>query len=118
VRAPKEHSGCVATVPETFALLAELAESDANLAQALRVHFGYVEGPRFARQGARRERWLKRFGNGDIVGGAWTEIGDAKMASFSTRVSEKNGVLSISGAKYYDRLNFDDWISRGSKSRE
>jgi alkylation response protein AidB-like acyl-CoA dehydrogenase len=118
VRAPKEQCRCVATVPETFALLAELAEADANLAQALRVHFGYVEDVLDSLVRARRERWWKRFGNGDIAGGAWTEIGDAKMARFSTRVSEKNGVLSISGAKYYVRRNLDDWISRGSKSRE
>jgi alkylation response protein AidB-like acyl-CoA dehydrogenase len=42
VRAPKEYGGGGATLPELFALLAELAEADSNLTQALRVHFAYV----------------------------------------------------------------------------
>src|SRR5258708_4846662 len=41
VRAPKEYGGRGATLPELFALLAELAEADSNLTQALRVHFAY-----------------------------------------------------------------------------
>src|SRR5580692_816098 len=43
VRAPKEYGGGGATLPELFALLAELAQADSNLTQALRVHFAYVE---------------------------------------------------------------------------
>ena len=48
-------------------------------------------------------------------GGAWTEIGDAKMAAFSTRVSEKNGQLTLTGAKYYTTGSlFADWIDVGA----
>lgn len=115
VRAPKEHGGHGATLPELFALLAELAEADSNLTQALRVHFAYVEDVLNSRDEARRERWFKRFARGDLVGGAWTEVGDAKMASFSTRVTAKSGRLSLSGAKYYTTGSlFADWIDVGA----
>src|SRR5580658_7343788 len=77
VRAPKEYGGGGATLPEWFALLAELAEADSNLTQALRVHFAYVEDVLNSQDQARRERWFGRFAAGAIVGGAWTEIGEA-----------------------------------------
>jgi alkylation response protein AidB-like acyl-CoA dehydrogenase len=115
VRVPTEYGGYGATLPELFALLAELAEADSNLTQALRVHFAYVEDVLNSQDPARRERWFKRIADGDIIGGAWTEIGDAKMASFSTRVSEKNGRLTLTGAKYYTTGSlFADWIDVGA----
>jgi alkylation response protein AidB-like acyl-CoA dehydrogenase len=115
VRVPTEYGGYGATLPELFALLAELAEADSNLTQALRVHFAYVEDVLNSRDRARRERWFKRIANGDIVGGAWTEIGEAKMASFSTRVSAKNARLTLTGAKYYTTGSlFADWIDVGA----
>jgi len=115
VRAPKEYGGLGTTLPELFALLAELAEADSNLTQALCVHFAYVEDVLNSQDQAHRERWFKRIASGDIVGGAWTEIGDAKMASFSTRVSEKNGRLTLTGAKYYTTGSlFADWIDVGA----
>jgi alkylation response protein AidB-like acyl-CoA dehydrogenase len=115
VRAPKEYGGRGATLPELFALLAELAEADSNLTQALRVHFAYVEDVLNSQDQARWERWFGRFADGALVGGAWTEIGEAKMASFSTRVSAKNGRLMLTGAKYYTTGSlFADWIDVGA----
>src|ERR1700735_2841008 len=115
VRAPKEHGGRGATLPELFALLAELAEADSNITQALRVHFAYVEDVFNSEDEARRELWFKRIARGDIIGGAWTEIGEAKMASFSTRVSAKHGRLTLTGAKYYTTGSlFADWIDVGA----
>jgi alkylation response protein AidB-like acyl-CoA dehydrogenase len=115
VRVPEEYGGRGATLPELFALLTELAEADSNLTQALRAHFAYVEDVLNSQDDTRRERWFKRVANGDIVGGAWTEVGDAKMASFSTRVSAKNGRLTLTGAKYYTTGSlFADWIDVGA----
>jgi alkylation response protein AidB-like acyl-CoA dehydrogenase len=115
VRVPEEYGGRGATLPELFALLAELAEADSNLTQALRVHFAYVEDVLNSQDQARRERWFKRIADRDILGGAWTEIGEAKMASFSTRVSAKNGRLTLTGAKYYTTGSlFADWIDVGA----
>ena len=114
VRAPKEYGGHGATLPELFALLAELAEADSNITQALRVHFAYVEDVLNSQDQARRERWFVRFAGGAIVGGAWMEIGEAKMVSFSTRVSAKNGPRTLTGAKYYTTGSlFADWIDVG-----
>jgi alkylation response protein AidB-like acyl-CoA dehydrogenase len=115
VRAPKEYGGRGATLPELFALLTELAEADSNLTQALRVHFAYVEDVLNSADEARRERWFGRFANGDIIGGAWTEVGDAKIANFSTRVSAKSGRPTLTGAKYYTTGSlFSDWIDVGA----
>jgi alkylation response protein AidB-like acyl-CoA dehydrogenase len=115
VRAPQEYGGRGATLPELFALLTELAEADSNLTQALRVHFAYVEDVLNSQDHGRRERWFRRFVDGAIVGGAWTEIGDAKMASFSTRLSTKNGRLTLTGEKYYTTGSlFADWIDVGA----
>lgn len=115
MRIPRDQGGAGATLPELFALLAELAEADSNVTQALRAHFAYVEDVLNSRDQARRERWLKRFANGDIVGSAWTEIGDAKMAAFSTLVSAKSGRLVLNGAKYYTTGSiFADWVDVGA----
>jgi alkylation response protein AidB-like acyl-CoA dehydrogenase len=115
IRAPREYGGGGATLPELFALLAELAEADSNLTQALRAHVAYVEDVLNSRDEARRKRWFERFAKGEIVGGAWTEVGNAKMASFSTRVSAKAGALSLNGSKYYTTGSlFADWIDVGA----
>jgi alkylation response protein AidB-like acyl-CoA dehydrogenase len=115
MRIPRDYGGASATLPELFGLLAELAEADSNLTQALRAHFAYVEDVLNSGDDARRERWLKRFASGDIVGSAWTEIGDARMAAFSTLVSGKSGRLLLNGAKFYTTGSiFADWIDVGA----
>lgn len=115
VRVPRDHGGAGATIPELFALLTELAAADSNITQALRAHFAYVEDVLNSRDEARRERWFKRLRKGDIVGSAWTEIGEAKMAAFSTLVSAKGGRLVLNGAKYYTTGSiFADWIDVGA----
>jgi alkylation response protein AidB-like acyl-CoA dehydrogenase len=115
VRVPREYGGAEATLPELCALLMELSESDSNLTQALRAHFAYVEDVLSSQNEARRDRWFRRFAQGDIVGSAWTEIGNAKMAAFSTLVSSKSGQLLLNGAKFYTTGSiFADWINVGA----
>ncbi|WP_158814687.1 acyl-CoA dehydrogenase family protein [Methylocapsa sp. S129] len=115
VRVPRDHGGSGTTLPELFALLTELAEADSNIAQALRAHFAYVEDVLNSKDDARRDRWFKRFRKGDIVGSAWTEVGEAKMAAFSTLVSAKSGRLVLNGAKYYTTGSiFADWVDVGA----
>jgi alkylation response protein AidB-like acyl-CoA dehydrogenase len=115
VRVPREYGGAEATLPELCALLMELSESDSNLTQALRAHFAYVEDVLSSQNEARRDLWFKRIAQGDIVGSAWTEIGDAKMATFSTLVSRKSGQLLLNGAKFYTTGSiFADWINVGA----
>ena len=115
IRVPKKYGGYGATLPELFALLAELAEADSNLTQALRVHFAYNEDVLNSQNEAHRDRWFTRIMGGDLVGGAWTEIGDAKMAAFSTRVSRTDGRLTLNRTKYYTTGSiFADWIEVGA----
>jgi len=117
LRVPAEQGGSGLTLPELFALLIELSEAESNLTQALRAHFGFVEDILNSNDVAHRERWLDRIGKGDIVGGAWSEVGDAKLAAFSTRVSGPSDDLRLDGTKYYTTGSlFADWISVGAFS--
>jgi alkylation response protein AidB-like acyl-CoA dehydrogenase len=115
LRVPAEHGGAGLTLPELFALLIELSEAESNLTQALRAHFGFLEDVLHSDDPRRRERWLDRIGRGDIVGGAWSEVGDAKLAAFSTRVTGSPDDLRLDGTKYYTTGSlFADWIDVGA----
>ncbi|MBM7048439.1 acyl-CoA dehydrogenase family protein [Rhizobium lusitanum] len=115
LRIPPEEGGHGATLPELFNLLIELSEADSNITQALRGHFGFAEDIVNKPQGPWRKRWTERLASGEIAGNAWTEIGDAKIEGFSTRVSEKDGGLVLNGAKYYTTGSlFADWIDVGA----
>jgi alkylation response protein AidB-like acyl-CoA dehydrogenase len=118
LRVPKEHGGRGATLPELFALLAELAEADSNLTQALRVHFAYVEDVLNSQDQARRERWFKRIANGDIIGGAkyyttgslfadWIDVGAVNDADET--------VSAVVAAKAPGVEIVDDWDGFGQK---
>ncbi len=115
LRVPLEHGGAGASLPELFALLIELSEAESNLTQALRAHFGFTEDVLTSVDAPRRERWLSRIGRGDILGGAWSEVGDAKLAAFSTRVHGSGDELWLEGTKYYTTGSlFADWIDVGA----
>ncbi|UDL95632.1 acyl-CoA dehydrogenase family protein [Lichenihabitans sp. PAMC28606] len=119
IRVPREQGGAGATLPEVFALLAELAEADSNVTQALRAHFAYAEDVLNSADPERRARWFKRFVRGDLVGSAWTEIGPAKMAAFSTIVTRQDDRLLLNGAKFYTTGSiFADWIDVGAVDGE
>ena len=115
LRVPVDHGGAGASLPELFALLIELSEAESNLTQSLRAHFGFTEDVLHSTDAARRDRWLSRIGRGDIFGGAWSEVGDAKLAAFSTRVSGSGSDLWLDGTKYYTTGSlFADWIDVGA----
>ena len=115
LRVPRESGGGGASLPELFALLAELAEADSNITQALRAHFGYAEDVLNATDDARRALWYRRFVEGELVGSAWTEIGSAGIEAFSTKVSRKGGGLVLNGSKFYTTGSiFADWIDVGA----
>ncbi len=116
LRVPEDHGGSGASLPELFALLIELSAAESNLTQALRAHFGFVEDVLNSDDQARRDRWLNRVGRGDVLGGAWSETGDAaKLAAFSTRVTGRAGDLRLDGTKFYTTGSlFADWIDVGA----
>lgn len=120
LRVPEKEGGFGANLPQLFALLIELSHADSNVTQALRAHFGFAEDIVNARAQDRRDRWLPRLSRGEIAGSAWTEIGEAKQAAFSTIVKLGDGkAASVTGAKYYTTGSlFADWIDIGASGEE
>ncbi|NTF89702.1 acyl-CoA dehydrogenase family protein [Agrobacterium rhizogenes] len=116
VRLPREHGGQGATLPEFFNLLIELSAADSNITQALRAHFGFTEDILNSKSAERQKVWFERIGRGEIVGSAWTEIGNgAGLDRFSTHVSGDDGSLVLNGAKYYTTGSlYADWIDVGA----
>ncbi|MBA2938844.1 acyl-CoA dehydrogenase family protein [Paenibacillus sp. CGMCC 1.16610] len=111
VRISQEDGGFGATLPELFGLLIELSEADSNVTQALRIHFGFVERVLNLPDGERKQRWLKRIAGGAIVGNALTEIGENKVGSYATTLSETEDRLRLNGVKYYSTGTiYADWI--------
>lgn len=88
-------------MPQLFELLAELAEADSNLPQALRAHFAFVEDRLNAPDGPERDRWFERFLDGELVGSGWTEIGGVKLGQVNTRVTPQADGWSLNGEKFY-----------------
>lgn len=111
VRVPQAYGGAGASLPQLFQLLIELSAADSNLTQALRGHFAFVEDRLNAPRDAANEVWLRRFAAGDLVGNAWTEIGDVAIGEVLTRVSQKDGRWVVNGRKYYSTGSvFADWV--------
>ncbi|MGV3549401.1 acyl-CoA dehydrogenase family protein [Rhizobium sp.] len=115
LRVPEAEGGFGATLPELANILIELSQADSNITQALRGHFGFVEDVINKPRDASRKRWTERISRGEIAGNAWTEIGAASQAAFSTRVTAKNGGLVVNGTKYYTTGSlYADWIDVGA----
>lgn len=111
VRVPVEYGGGGASLPQLFELLIELAEADSNVPQALRGHFAFAEDRLNATPGPARDLWFKRFVDGDIVGCAWTEIGNVTIGEVITKVSPNADGWRLNGEKFYSTGSlFSDWI--------
>ncbi|WP_095194784.1 acyl-CoA dehydrogenase family protein [Pseudomonas sp. Irchel 3A7] len=111
VRVPREYGGGGASLPQLFELLIELAEADSNIPQALRGHFAFAEDRLNAPSGPVRDLWFKRFVAGDIVGCAWTEIGNVAIGDVVTQVSPEGDRWRLNGEKFYSTGSlFSDWI--------
>ena len=111
VRVPSEYGGAGASLPQLFQLLIELAEADSSVPQALRGHFAFVEDRLNAHASAPQDKWFARFVAGELVGNAWTEVGDVKIGDVITRVSRQGEQWVVNGTKYYSTGSiFADWI--------
>jgi alkylation response protein AidB-like acyl-CoA dehydrogenase len=111
LRVPTEHGGAGASLPQLVQLLIELAEADSSLPQALRGHFAFVEDRINAAPGEARDKWLRRFVAGEIVGNAWTEVGTVKLGDVVTRISRHDNQWVVNGTKYYSTGSiFADWV--------
>jgi alkylation response protein AidB-like acyl-CoA dehydrogenase len=111
VRIPVEFGGAGASLPQLFQLLIELATADSNVPQALRGHFAFVEDRLNAQAFSTQDIWFKRFVAGELVGNAWTEVGDVKLGQVITRISRQGEQWVANGTKYYSTGSlFADWI--------
>lgn len=111
VRVPREYGGAGASLPQLIQLLIELGEADSNLPQALRGHFAFVEDRLNAAPGPARDVWFQRFVAGELVGNAWTEVGNVAIGDVITRVSRDGERWVVDGEKYYTTGSiFADWI--------
>jgi len=111
LRVPVRHGGFGASIPQLFQLIIELAAADSNLPQALRSHFAFVEDRLNAPADALQKTWFDRFASGQIVGGAWTEVGNVAIGEVLTKVSRRGPGWVIDGAKYYSTGSlFADWL--------
>lgn len=114
LRVPTEFGGSGVSLPELFNLLIELGEADSNLVQAIRGHMGFVEGLLTSANTDRRDRWLPRVAQGELIGPAWSEVGDAKQTDFGTRVQHEGDHWVLNGSKFYTTGSlYADWIDVG-----
>ncbi|WP_332605201.1 monooxygenase [Acinetobacter sp. ESBL14] len=112
VRVPVAFGGDGVSQKQLFQLLIELAQADSNVVQALRGHFAFVEDRLNAQKTEPQTLWFERFVRGEIVGNAWTEIGQVEIGDVATRVTAApDGKLRVNGQKYYSTGTiFADWI--------
>ncbi|CQD21880.1 acyl-CoA dehydrogenase [Mycolicibacterium conceptionense] len=111
VRIPAEQGGFGASLEQTFLLLAELGEADANVAHIWRNHLAFVEDRLNAPVSEDNAAWIKRFLAGEFVGGGWTEANNLTLANLATTVTEEGDHWLVSGAKYYATGSlYADWL--------
>lgn len=114
LRQPVSAGGEEATLPELFNLLIELGEADSNLVQSLRGHFGFIENVLSSRDPAFQKQWFTRIAQGEIVGPAWSETGEARQSAFSTQIRRTGDHWRLDGKKFYTTGSlYADWISVG-----
>ncbi|GCE82058.1 acyl-CoA dehydrogenase family protein [Komagataeibacter diospyri] len=110
LRVPVRYGGSGASLPETFALLAELAEADSNLPQIFRAHFAFVEGRLHEGDGPRAAYWLEQVAKGALFGAAMAELTDS-TGTTTTLTPDPQGQWLLDGTKYYSTGTlYASWI--------
>lgn len=111
LRIPAEQGGFGASLEQTFQLLAELGQADANVAHIWRNHLAFVEDRLNAPVSEDNNTWIKRFLAGEFVGGGWTEANNVTLANLTTTVTAADDHWLVSGAKYYATGSlYADWL--------
>lgn len=111
VRVPREHGGPGFSLREAFQLVIDTAAADSNIAQALRSHFGFVEGVLASRDEAYRARWFPRILAGELAGLARGELG-APNGVHRTRLTPDGENFRIDGRKFYTTGTlFAQWVT-------
>jgi alkylation response protein AidB-like acyl-CoA dehydrogenase len=111
LRIPEGHGGFGASLEQTFLLLADLGEADANVSHIWRNHLAFVEDRLNAPVSDTNDTWIKRFLAGAFVGGGWTEANNVTLANLVTTVTEEDDHWVVTGAKYYATGSlYADWL--------
>lgn len=119
LRIPEEQGGFGASLEQTFLLLADLGESDANVSHIWRNHLAFVEDRLNAPVSETNDTWIKRFLAGAFVGGGWTEANNITLANLVTTVTAENDHWVVTGAKYYATGSlYADWLDVLGRSED
>jgi alkylation response protein AidB-like acyl-CoA dehydrogenase len=111
LRIPAEQGGFGASLEQTFQLLAELGQADANVAHIWRNHLAFVEDRLNAPVSEENNTWIKRFLAGEFVGGGWTEANNGTLANVASTITAEDDHWLVSGAKYYATGSlYADWL--------
>src|ERR1700733_8694860 len=111
VRIPQDSGGLGASLEQTFVLLADLGEADANVSHIWRNHLAFVEDRLNAPVSDTNDTWIKRFLAGAFVGGGWTEANNGPLANIRTTLSIEDDHWVVSGAKFYATGSlYADWL--------
>jgi alkylation response protein AidB-like acyl-CoA dehydrogenase len=111
LRIPTESGGFGASLEQTFLLLAQLADADANVSHIWRNHLAFVEDRLNAPRSDTNDVWIKRFLAGAFIGGGWTEANNLTLANLATTVTAEDDHWVVSGAKYYATGSlYADWL--------
>ncbi|MCV7224816.1 acyl-CoA dehydrogenase family protein [Mycolicibacterium komossense] len=111
LRIPVDRGGFGASLEQTFLLLADLGEADANVSHIWRNHLAFVEDRLNAPVTDTNDVWLDRFLAGAFIGGGWTEANNVTLDNIKTTVSRRNGHYEVSGAKFYATGSlYADWL--------
>jgi alkylation response protein AidB-like acyl-CoA dehydrogenase len=119
LRLPVERGGLGLTLPELFGLLIELSEADPNITNAYRSHLGFTEDVLNAPAGPWRDAWFKHLGNRETIGSGFSELGEGKIGTWSTRLVREGDGWVLNGEKYYTTGSlYADWITLGAADAE
>jgi alkylation response protein AidB-like acyl-CoA dehydrogenase len=111
LRVPVEFGGAGLSLRQLAEVLIDLAAADSNLPQVFRGHIAFVEDQLVATPSPAREKWLRRFAAGEIVGNAWSEIGTGEIGVSGTVVTPTDDGWTLTGRKYYTTGSiFADWV--------
>ncbi|WP_432522943.1 acyl-CoA dehydrogenase family protein [Kineococcus sp. SYSU DK006] len=110
LRLPVAEGGDGLDLVQLAEVLVDVAEADSNLPQVFRGHVAWVEQVLSLPAGEHRARWTARIAAGELVGNAWSEVGDGVTGEQQTVVTERDGRTLVSGRKYYTTGTiFADW---------
>lgn len=100
-RVPRAWNGPELSYSELAKVMIALAKGDPNIAQALIPHFTSVERLRLNGSATQHERYFAGLRHGDIISGVTGELGGKFVTDMTTRLTQTENGLRLSGKKFY-----------------